>query len=559
MPAPLPLQPFPFPFPPPPFTIPQTDPRELFDWLREKERVDVGGRPGLGPPMVRILMVTDGKGNFSANGNYSFSPVIEILADAPHWWVHFQITTAHRRKVPETFQTAVSAAYPGRAATGIKRALAPLPLQTEFKFSTSASGPSLSLQNFDQVWLFGLDAGTTTQLAPAEITALTSFMDGGGGVLAMGDHSTLGASLCAALPRVRYMRKWELNGVAGTPPDAFGPDRIDTLREGPTTGFQFMDQSDDVPQPIFPKRYYSPVSSGPARRTWFPHPILCGLDGLIDVLPDHMHEGECVAPVVVPAEFPGGVGPEVIANGRVLAHGTDNRQTDQGDFGIDTASVERDFGILGAYDGHDARANVGRIVVDATWHHWIRINLVGFLANPATPHFRKIRNFYWNVAVWLAPARQQRAMLHAATYGLLWARQFEELDGSEPLPALGTVALDALGRIASQCTAIEWVLDKLHLIAGIKRMSPDIALANELSSVLQPLVIHMLGGMMQAALPLVRSTGEGKRKGPDVRAVDKALDAGAQKGLRSGLEAVQARHAFVGEWLSQVGKARAAQ
>jgi hypothetical protein len=33
------------------------------------------------------------------------------------------------------------------------------------------------------------------------------------------------------------------------------------------------------------------------------------------------------------------------------------------------------FGTVGVYDGH--QANVGRIAVDSTWHHFFDINLIG--------------------------------------------------------------------------------------------------------------------------------------------------------------------------------------
>ena len=41
----------------------------------------------------------------------------------------------------------------------------------------------------------------------------------------------------------------------------------------------------------------------------------------------------------------------------------------------------RPFGAIGSYDGH--RANVGRVLVDATWHHFFNVNLIG----DASGHF----------------------------------------------------------------------------------------------------------------------------------------------------------------------------
>src|SRR5258708_33314909 len=65
--------------------------------------------------------------------------------------------------------------------------------------------------------------------------------------------------------------------------------------------------------------------------------------------------------------------PEVIATGNVLQHTT--IAFEQCHTSAPTPVTPRSFGIVGAYDGH--RANVGRIAVDSTWHHFFDINLIG--------------------------------------------------------------------------------------------------------------------------------------------------------------------------------------
>ena len=64
-------------------------------------------------------------------------------------------------------------------------------------------------------------------------------------------------------------------------------------------------KSDDIPMRISPRWYHSHLcvhDFKPAHYLWpykwkkFPHPILCGKDGVINVLPDHPHEGEVVEP-----------------------------------------------------------------------------------------------------------------------------------------------------------------------------------------------------------------------------------------------------------------------
>src|SRR4029079_15929328 len=88
----------------------------------------------------------------------------------------------------------------------------------------------------------------------------------------------------------------------------------------------------------------------------------------------------------------------------------------------------RTFGILGAYNGH--LANVGRVFVDATWHHWFDENLTGRQSyldsdpdNPENPkwqgflasaqgraHYYRIQEFHRNVVMWLAPKSVQLCM-----------------------------------------------------------------------------------------------------------------------------------------------------
>ena len=445
------------------------------------------------------------------------------------------------------------AAYHGRTASPGKRALPAKTLHFNFKFAGDTRA-ELALGNFDEIWLFGIAGGAST-LAPVEIAALRSFMDGGGGVLAIGDHSFLGAPLCSEIPRVKHMRKWAFGGPAGDPPPALGADRIDTLRAGPTPGFQFPDQSDTVPQPIAPKRYYSALGSTVFRRRWHPHPVLCGIDGVIDVLPDHMHEGECVVAAALPlGDFPGGVAPEVIATGEVLPHTTDN--SSEGIPGLDVTSTARTFGILGAYDGHFPAANVGRIVVDATWHHWVHINLIGFVTNaPGSAEFAKIKNYYWNVALWLAPKAAQAAIFNAAVYGLPWLQPLDELRAERDLDVywLGIEAMDAIGRRAGQCVVSEW-LERLFIEFQIphKTNRPDPPPDEE---ILQRFGAAMLGGMVQRAMVLAGDPG--REKLSEAR-IGKALREGAQAGFRHNLERERERQKTRGALLARLERGEGA-
>lgn len=383
------------------------------------------------PVLVRILIVTDGSATFDRESAFGLGTAIDVLRSDPWWYARFVVTTAHRDEVND------DAAHPD------------LKLFTSFRFDAPGE---LKLESFDEIWLFGVNR-TIAALSDAERAALEAFMDGGGGVFATGDHEDLGAAMCSELKRVRYMRKWKTGGVAGTPPPQFGATRHDTLREGVTPGFQFSDQSDNVPQPIAPRRYYEPADLISYIRRWAPHPILCGRSGVVDVLPDHMHEGWIVAPTKKNDDFPGTTLPEVIATATVLEHATPGAPGEPSD---PVETTAKQFGVLGAYDG--AREGVGRIVTDATWHHWFNINLRGF--SDGEPSWELIKDYFWNTALWLARKETRRAVAERAVSGLVLLQPFNELDlWRLPIAQLGWMARDALGRRATRCAVKEFLFE----------------------------------------------------------------------------------------------------
>lgn len=409
-------------------------------------------------PTVRILVVCDTRDGLAAGG-YDFARTqsafdlkiaLDAVAAAPFPWVKFEILTAHRDS-PQSLDpfggpAAATAQYPN------------------FRFDAPPAG--LSLAQVDQVWLFGFGASqdpthATPPLSAAELAVLHQFMDQGGGVFATGDHETLGDLLCGSVKRVREMRTWtRYSGGLPQPPVA-GTARHDTLRDKPpgSNYYTFDNQGDAYPQPIRLKRYtlgYVPSNLIFPKVRQRPHPLLCGLMGPIDVLPDHMHEGEVVQPNITPGatDWPGNVRPEVIAWCDVIAH-------DDASFGPVNGTS---FGAIGAYDGHDA--GVGRIAVDSTWHHWVQVNLQGFLTTgtqPGNPAARaKIYNYFCNVAVWLSPAYALTRMAEAAFIQALLSGGLTE---TGPIAKLGTYelglnAIDVLGRGASLCNLEHFVFQR---------------------------------------------------------------------------------------------------
>jgi hypothetical protein len=428
------------------------------------------------PCTVNILMVADSFLFFS-DENFGLSDLIGILKNENLGYVRFNITVAHRDDVTDIQIGEGNADISGRIKS--------------FKFDDS---DDFDPDAYDQVWLFAAERSRnvggswTNRLTDSELRVLTEFMNTGGGIFATGDHEDLGAAMGGFLPRVRQMRRWFFpdpgpNGEGLAPPFE-GPGRFDTNRQGHDAGYQFNDQSDDIPQPIVPKKYS--VRTGVYFSATFPHPVLCGVNGPIEVLPDHPHESQCTAAAdpnatetldgVTFTEFPGATYggsrplPEVIATSTVIGGHTTS--------GKSGTTVARTFGAISAYDGH--RADVGRIVTDATWHHFININLtgadgtpgskgLGFLATPAGQAvYEEVKAYFVNIALWISPKSKLRCMRN---WGLYWVVRADRLvEVFDPAIRLGSARLvdylvlgrharDAIGKFAGQCQGIKWTWD----------------------------------------------------------------------------------------------------
>lgn len=459
------------------FRLNQLDNRARFEKWDQYERGELLLPGFLSPCRMRILIVVDGYISFN-NATFGLSAVGQTLRDNGEFYVKFDVTKAHREVDLFKLGPGID---PGHMYT---------PHYEGFRFSGPGVPDGFNIYDFDQIWFFGHRVNNNkTAMSDAELEVVARWMDSGGGVFAAGDHEELGAALSSRIPRVRSMRKWfdptipAVEGhVTGIPP-VDGLFRHDTLVPGHDSIVTFDDESDDIPQKITP-RYY-----GLGSRTARPHPILCGKDGVIDILPDHPHEGEVVdeAEINLNGTFtfgsyvgvseypaPGGVRPtpEVIAWGDVHAR----QRADDANKGAVNA---KRFGLIGAYDGHGA--DVGRVVVDSTWHHWFDVNLTGRhkaeldshpmdWSNPKTWGFRyspagnaaytRIQNYFTNVAIWLGSPSQQACMYMRAMWGIIQRYPaIERLSPRLPIPELGEIAIDALGRRASQCTVSIWVRD----------------------------------------------------------------------------------------------------
>lgn len=320
---------------------------------------------------------------------------------------------------------------------------------------------------FDEIWFFGLHQANTesgkfpfaiprggpeNELEEAEVEALQRWMrinedgTGGGGVLMTGDHNSrapanrlpskngsvrinddtlvgLGRAIGHAVPRAGVLREWI------GPPSTSRTDSFSTIA---STGFQ----TDRRPQTLQHQKFNAAGVLDPSGTA---HPLFFYRgDELIDVFPDHAHEGALVIPDVSDTDvWPTG------ANGQprpvVIAFGEDHLH-------------DRQVSLLTAYDGDTA--GVGRIVADSSWHHYLNINLKGFPhPAPIPSDSDKIGQFYGNLAVWLAPRHKRQQMAQAMAWELAEYTKLLE-DAGDPTE-LGDIGDMILRLAAAPCEAHE--------------------------------------------------------------------------------------------------------
>ncbi|HEY0636852.1 MAG TPA: hypothetical protein VGD67_04335 [Pseudonocardiaceae bacterium] len=407
--------------------------------------------------VIRVLMVADGA-TFDAGGGYRVSRVLEALRHDLPSYVRMDITTARHGSVSADASADVNG----------------------LRFDQH------DLSRYDQIWLFAVSPGNS--LAAGEATALWEFMQGGGGVFATGDHEALGEGLCGRVPRVRSMRRWYFpapgpNGEPVAPARDVGGGRGENDSTTTAGGSDF----DGRPQTIRPVLY---SSQGPFVFTArdYPHPVLCGAGGRITVLPDHMHEGV----VEVPADLEMPISVDGVAVEEYPRAGADRLPPEVIAYStVNNNPAGHPFGVIGVYDGHqvdEITGGVGRVVVDATWHHFWNMNVEQFASahdavrqatlagTPVDPAWvapaaawEQIRDYFQNIAFWLARRSTQACVRRRGLWILtqhvdvLMALASHQFDRVGHLADLGAKARDALQRVARQCETLRltWELPLL--------------------------------------------------------------------------------------------------
>lgn len=426
-------------------------------------------------PKVRVLIVTDdglAKGGFlrwrdqaaaARKGvdarAFHLGEFIGVLTDTVWMGFDLVLTLAHR----------TTAAAAGLTEAQLKADRGADVVGFRFDQTFQVAGQAKTLADFDMILFFPIASWSslTDAALQAEATAIAQFMEDGGGFFATGDHEDLGAPLARLIPRVRNMRRWwHPAGSAGQPaaPDGSGAGRHDTTQPGPDAAYQFEDQSDQFGQPITPSWYgtgFGGVVGGYFATFRMPHALLCSPDGVVNRLPDHMHEGWCEVPSDLSGTFTLGgsatpeypalsgtpLAPEVVATGHVIGGHTTPAIDSVDHFSDSAATVDKTFGVIGAWDGH--RVGKGRVVVDSTWHHFFEINLTGDLyleglvaasdqrlhgfylpdgmgGRTPSPDYRLIQWYYRNIIYWLIPADRMSRIWWATLIELTSHHRFAE-------------------------------------------------------------------------------------------------------------------------------------
>lgn len=479
--------------------------------------------------LVRILVVVDGSISLTeAPSGFGVGRIVRLLRESHVGCTHFAVDTARR----------------GGSGAGT-------PTFSGFRFNQLDGGTPL-INKYDEIWCFGFnpdnDNNPDTAItqpgalptSDAELVTLTTWMNNGGGLLAMGDHDYLGASMCHRIPRIRSMRRWtNAQGV----PSIGGYDRHDTnqpFTPGELAGsevIEFLRQEDSKPQeidwvPWIVQQY------GVFQVKKRPHPILCHPTlGPIDVMPDHPHEGWCYENseinLAAPLNVPGMSGDEYPTVGgnqpapTLIAYGTTTPNPPY--LLAKGLSPKKRFGMISVYDGRSA--NVGRVVTDSTWHHWFDENIQGIEAAGGA-NWAKISRYYLNVATWLAPPSNA----HWCFAGWVLASHFTYLGFQEYSPKLNIFELGKplhvhLTRYFGPCWVTSFIFDRIELVdadfwawlkdrlfwkKGIPFPGGDPCLSCPPFDLIE---IAVLGGLIRSTFPMAKRVKEHvERNG------DKAMD-----------------------------------
>jgi len=525
------------------------------------------------PCRPRILVVTDGALSFRADQAFGLLRFVQAITN----W-----SGVSNKPI-------LTLAYRGVHIPAITIDSDTYNVKSNFDFSTAT--PAVTVDNYDQLWLFGYeDEGG---MAVPEIDVIAEFMNSGGGVFATGDHGGLGKKLSSLLPRIRHMREWQ-NIPMGIERDInVAVKRIDTVVNPGANGlFEFDDQSDDIPQRIYPNYRVTAGSGGKWQATVHPLLMLPGATAVrlaadgnagftkdIDVLPDHPHESVCYDVkdgAILNGSFTNGsttfveFQPSVVRSRHpigadIVAYAVSGGRSVKRDGAWKPPVTPRMFGAISAYDGRQAvpyrgkRQRPGRIVCESTWHHYVNTNLDGTgsetnrsalgtwsggapWSGTFTPSasLEKIYQYYTNIISWLQPANRVTCSIFRTFVALRYSPALvEELVEAKQFKSwhdfvgLGQEVAQRIEALIGQ-PAVEELVDGLLLSSpateNVANLLSDAGIASTTIST-EELRYGVLGGVMARLAVILPAS--------DLGAAEEILEAGPDETLPQLLKEVR--------------------
>ena len=142
----------------------------------------------------------------------------------------------------------------------------------------------------------------------------------------------------------------------------------------------------------------------------------------------------------------------------------------------------------------------------------------------------RIRNYYRNVAIWLAPPKLQRCMACHGLWGALYRFPLKaDLRADMPVAEIGQHAFDVLTKFAGKCQVQGWWRvfiepERLHKLLDFDRY----VVPNEALLLMDE---FMLGGILQQMLALRDTLPSGKHPSPDE--LEKLALRGTEVGMKA--------------------------
>lgn len=331
-----------------------------------------------------------------------------------------------------------------------------------FRFDNSDHFTS---EKYDQVWLFGFN---NIPLDIEEVAAIDHYMNNGGGLFATGDHGDVGKGLCGDLVRVKDMRYWDELGDGEVSMNRSRRKDTNTAHSGNFSSTNFDDQRDDYPQNIHARVFGTPPYLSPH--------FLLAINpnmrpfGIIDIMPDHPHEGACKPEIDLGVVNPRTGRRHLIRTQNIAVSFVHSGNTP----GMKHPTEPHSFPSISVFDGRSAY--VGRIVVDSTWHHFVNMNVVGF----SLGNYEVIEQYYKNITRWMTRKKNRDCLYRRLVISTMFSERIIEANTltlgikaddipNDELFAIGTHAMDIVENELTPADALEFAISMLETVA------PDLA------------------------------------------------------------------------------------